>query len=450
MLALALGGQHAFGGLARLALLALVAAVLDDAAQHVVGEFHPARVETLLDAQQPAVHEQGHGARQSAGGRKAADQTFLGHVLAEARSGQQLILDDAADGGGLVLERPLIKVAEDRGVRAGQQVEGNLGAILGDARVVQLAADQAQQRGLDLGIGQFGAAGHEPHDGGGHFFGHQSLAGPHDRGHRLDAGHRRQPQAVLGDARHRALEAFERRQIVLTQRDQHAIVAAGEIEALGHLVVGFQLGLDRLGRAVFNQIGQVGDEGRGAGSAEVIALRQREDLLELIEDQQRDQSLAGFVAQHVVAVMQELPQRLASIGHPDLGPLAGAPGGAGDGLLDLFGGLGRVTAVVDAHVDRAITLVAQTRHQAGTQYRGLAQARLAEQHRQELALHPAGEFGDLVIAAVEIGARFFGKRGQPEPRMACIDRWLGRRLGARWRPWLGIHCWRARMKSIRR
>ncbi len=109
---------------------------------------------------------------------KRTDQALLRHVLAEARGGQQFVLDDATHGGGLVFERAFVEIAEDRGVRAGQQVEGNLGATLGDARVVQFAADQAQQRGLDLGVGQFGAAGHEAHDGGRHFLRHQPLAGP--------------------------------------------------------------------------------------------------------------------------------------------------------------------------------------------------------------------------------------------------------------------------------
>ena len=46
-------------------------------------------------------------------------------------------------------------------------------------------------------------------------------------------------------------------------------------------------------------------------AAELVALRQREDLLELIEDQQGNERGTGFVAQHIVAMMQEFPQRLA-------------------------------------------------------------------------------------------------------------------------------------------
>ena len=46
-------------------------------------------------------------------------------------------------------------------MRAGQQVEGNLIAPLSDARIVQFAADQAEQRRFDLGMGDLRSAGLE-------------------------------------------------------------------------------------------------------------------------------------------------------------------------------------------------------------------------------------------------------------------------------------------------
>jgi hypothetical protein len=101
------------------------------------------------------------------------------------------------------------------------------------------------------------------------------------------------------------------RQVILAQCDQDAIVAAREVEALDGGLVVVHLRLERLGRAVLDQVGQVLDELRGALAPEFIALREREQFLELVEDQQRDQGLPGRVAQHVVAVVQELPQRFA-------------------------------------------------------------------------------------------------------------------------------------------
>jgi len=72
--------------------------------------------------------------------------------------------DDAPHGRRLVGERALVEIAEDGGVRTGKQVERDLGPPLGNARVVELAADQAQERRLDFGIGELGAAGDEAHD----------------------------------------------------------------------------------------------------------------------------------------------------------------------------------------------------------------------------------------------------------------------------------------------
>ena len=247
----------------------------------------------------------------------------------------------------------------------------------------------------------------------------QPLAGPQHRLQPLRAGHRREAQPVLRDARHPRLQAFERREIVLAQRDQHAVVAAREVEALGRRIVGFELRFQRLRRPVLHQVGQVRDEARGARAPELVGLREREDLFELVEDQQRNQRLAGLVLQHVVAMMQELPQRLAGGRDSGLRPLPGAARGLRDGLLDLLGRLRRIAGVVDAHIHRAIALPAQAGHQAGAQDRCLAEPRLAEQHREQLALHAARELGDFFLAAVEVAARLFGEGSEAEPRIAC-------------------------------
>ena len=73
---------------------------------------------------------------------KRLAQRLLRDVLAEARLGEQLVLDEPAHGRRLVGERALVEIAEDRVVRAGQQVERDLVAALRDARVVELAADR--------------------------------------------------------------------------------------------------------------------------------------------------------------------------------------------------------------------------------------------------------------------------------------------------------------------
>ncbi len=115
------------------------------------------------------------------------------------------------------------------------------------------------------------------------------LPGPMTASSALLARHRREAQAVLRDARHLRLQALERREVVLAQRDQHAVVAAREIEALGRQFVGLQPRLERPRRAVLDQVRQIVDEARRARAAGLVGLGQREDLLELVEDQERDE-----------------------------------------------------------------------------------------------------------------------------------------------------------------
>ena len=69
------------------------------------------------------------------------------------------------------------------------------------------------------------------------------------------------------------LQALERRQVVLAQRDQDAVVAAREVEALGHGIVGLELRFERLRRAVLDEVGKVRDEARGARAPELVGLR---------------------------------------------------------------------------------------------------------------------------------------------------------------------------------
>ncbi len=222
-------------------------------------------------------------------------------------------------------------------------------------------------------------------------------------------------------------------------RNQDPVVAAREIEPLGRRLVLLDPCLERLGRAILDQIGQVLDELLGALASEIVALRKGEDFLELVEDQQRNERPAGRVVQDVVAMMQELPQRFA--GHRDarLRPLAGFLRRTEDRGLDLFGGRGRFPRIVDAHVHRAVVHRPKPRHDAGAQHRGLAEARLPEQQREGLALHAPDELRYLILATVEIRARFLGEGREPEPRMLRVDRRLGcravrsgRRVTRRW------------------
>ena len=408
------------GGLA-LALVAHRAAGADDAAEHVVGQLHAAHIEPLLDAQQPAVHECGQRLGRSAGGDEAFFHPLLGEALAVAGVGEQLVLDERAHAGGLVGEGAFVELGENGVAGAREEVGGDFRATLREARGVEFTTDEAEERGLDLGAFQLGAAADEAHDGLRHLVVHQLAAGAGHGGERLRARHAGEPHPVLGDRRHSGLQALKVREVVFAERDENAVVGARKIEALHRRLVTIELSLERLGRAIFDEVGEVLGELRGALPAKIVALRQRENLLELIEDEQRDQRAAGVVAQHIVAVVEKFPERLAGLGDAGLRPVSGGRGRAQDGLFDLLGGRRGFAAVVEPHIHGAIALGPEPRHETGAEDGGFSEARLAEEDGEELALHASPEFGDLLVAPVEIGARLLGEGGEAQPGILWID-----------------------------
>ena len=422
-----LQGDLAPGLLELLALAPDATAGPDDTAQHVVGDFHPAHVEAVLDAQQPAVDQQGERLGRRPGGDKALAHAFLGHALAEAGIGQQHVLDESAHAGRLVHQGPGVEFREDRVARAGQQVGGDLRLTGGQPGVVQLPADEAEQRRLDLGPGEIGAAGNKTHHGLGHGFADEVWRGSAHCGHGLRPGHAGQPHAVLRDGRHLALEPLEMRQVILAQQDQNPIVRAREVKFGGVGLVAVDPGLERPRRTIFHQVREIGEEFLGPLPSGIIGLGQSEDFLELVEDQNGNERAAIGVLEHVVAMMQELPQGLTGDGGAALGPGAGRLGGAEDGPLDLVGGRRGMRVVVEPHIDRAKALGTETRHETSLQDGGLAEAGLAEEHGQQLALHPAAELGGLLLAAMEIATRLLGEGNESKPGMLGVDRCDGDR-----------------------
>ena len=195
--------EQPLGRIARLAFLTQVAATLYDAAEHVVRKFDPPQIQALFNAEQATIHQQAECAWGRTGRGETVAHALFGHVLAKTRFCQQLVLDHSPDGGRLVGERALVEITQDAATRAVEQVERDFAATLHEAGVVELAADETQQRRLDLGVGKLGATGDEAHDRRRDFLGHQPSARTGHCRERLCAGHRRESQAVLGDARHR-------------------------------------------------------------------------------------------------------------------------------------------------------------------------------------------------------------------------------------------------------
>ena len=275
--------------------------------------------------------------------------------------------------------------------------------------------------GSTSAFAQLGAACDEAHDRLGDFLGDESSARLQHGGQRLLAVHARKPHAVLRDRRHHALESLEVRQVVLAQRNEDAVVGAANRSAPGPCRRFPALPRAHVG-TVLDQVREVLDELGGAPPAGVVALAESEDLLELVEDQQRDDGLAVGIPQDVVAMVQELPERLALDGAAGLRPLARVAGRPEDRLLDLFRRRRGFRRIVDAHVHRAIAFRSQPRHDSGAQDGRLAEARLPEQDREQLALHAPAELGDLFLAAMEIAACFLRIGGQSQPGMLRVQR----------------------------
>ena len=183
-----------------------------------------------------------------------------------------------------------------------------------------------------------------------------------------------------------------------------------------------QAGDELLRRAVFDEFGQLAHERDRAVALGARGGPEREQLLELVEDQHGHDGAATGVDQPVVAVMEKLPERFTRLGGAGFRPRAGARGRVGDHGLHLFARSGRAVAVIEPEVDRAEVGRAQPREDAGHEERRLAEAGLPEEHGERLALHEPGERANLGVAAVEEAALIFGERGEVGPgriRVGC-------------------------------
>ena len=127
---------------------------------------------------------------------------------------------------------------------------------------------------------------------------------------------------------------------------------------------------------------------RGPGAGFLAGATDREQLLKLVEheNQANRHTVARPLAQ--AAPVEMLPEGIVGARAGGLGLAAGVEDGAGDGGLDLLGQGRRGSRVIEANGDRQVPLGPQPREQSRLQEGGLAQARLAKEHRQILALHP--------------------------------------------------------------
>ncbi|MBI5768641.1 MAG: hypothetical protein HZA93_12655 [Verrucomicrobia bacterium] len=176
-----------------------------------------------------------------------------------------MILDEGAHRLRQVGDAALVEIGEDLAAVAGDEVGGDLRGARGAPAFVELAANDGEQRRLDVEFGQplggaAARAGDEFDDRAGDLVGHEAGAGFHDGFEGLDAVHAGEAHAVVHERGHDRLEALEVRQVVLAQRDDHAVVGGAEVERVqlrGRLL---DAGDERFGRAVFDELGQLRHE----------------------------------------------------------------------------------------------------------------------------------------------------------------------------------------------
>ncbi|MSU25323.1 MAG: hypothetical protein EXS32_16075 [Opitutus sp.] len=397
----------------------------------------------ILDPQQPARDERVDERLRDA---RLLERGFQREVVAKTGLRQQLVLDEAAHAVGQIGDAAFVKIVENLAAVARHEIRSDLRVPEGMAAVVELVADDGEQgrlhRELGESLGRTAAGtGHEFDDRACDTFGDEPRAGFEHGLEGLRACHAREPHPVFHQRRHDLGQSFELRQEILAERKAHAVIGPGEIERLQIVRGFFQPRDDVIGDAVFYKFGEGVHERDGPVPLRADAGPEGEEFLELVDDKDRHDGAAIFIHEPIIAVMEKFPERLTRLGDAGLRPRAGARGGVADEGLDLFGGRRCAVAVIEADVARAIAGGAQLWEDARLQERGFAEARLAEEHRERLALDEAKERANLLVAPVEEGALGLGKRRQTGPGVGAVDGGRGNWGGLRHRIFFdhGLH-----------
>ena len=287
-------------------LLARVAGVAHDLGEHVVRQLHALDAGAVLKAEEPAGDERVDERRRDLG---ELERGFKGEIVAKAGFREQVILDERAHARWEIVYAALVEIGEDLAAVAGDEVDGDLRLAERAAALVELAADDGQQGGLDVELGQpLNRAAARPGDKfddlARHLLGHELRAGLDDGLERLGAGHAREPHAVRHHRRHDRFKAFEFRQEILAQGDDHAVIGAAEIERLQFIGRALKARDQLFGGPVFDQFCELAHECDRAVAAGARGGPQREEFLELVEDEHGNDRAPTGVDQPVIAMVK--------------------------------------------------------------------------------------------------------------------------------------------------
>src|ERR1700730_12267859 len=125
--------------------MAGVAALPDDRGQDVVDDLDPRDVEPLLDAQQTAADQLVERPRWDARVAQCPTGAVQRDALAEPGIAEQPVFDKGAQGRRVIGKAALVETRDDVVAAAGEEIGADPVEPAGDAALVELAADEAQQ-----------------------------------------------------------------------------------------------------------------------------------------------------------------------------------------------------------------------------------------------------------------------------------------------------------------
>src|SRR6185437_14560289 len=302
------------------------------------------------------------------------------------------------------------------------------------AQLVELAAEETQQRWIHLGARAANLLGlrvlprYRAHDGLRHLRRDQMprRTGAFDDIQRLTVIESREPHVVQDDGRNVAPQRVQVRQIVLAQTEQYAITRMRKREAIHERRILAHGTVERARRTILNEITE--QFHRARREAPVVTPRRggREQLLELIEHEHRNEKAARFVGQVELDVVQILPGPARRERIRRTGELLRLNGGR-DGLRDLAPrriGVGAqpglIVSVVETNGDGKKPFLAETGKQTSLQQRRLAESGLRVEHGERLAPHAAEEIIQLESATEKEAPVGFAKRQQSGPRTVVV------------------------------
>ncbi len=195
-------------------------------------ELEEATPGPFLDAHQAALHELldillGHPGR--------AERFVVDHEVSEPSPRQELFLDEGADRLAQVGDAALVEVREDLVLRPVESPLGDLGFAPLEALAIELAADDAQKRGLDFEVHELVVrvrGGDEPDHALGDVRSDDVLRLV-DGLESGDAVHPLQAETVVGDRAHLVPERFEVGEKVLAERQEYLVAVPLERELRG-------------------------------------------------------------------------------------------------------------------------------------------------------------------------------------------------------------------------